>query len=105
MKDNELKSTTEFEYCNHHHELNDRYKLVNFGDGEFVANIECIPLLKALNEVGLRTRTHHYDNNEHGFVSILLDNATVEVRKVFERDASRTKFNDKYELLICWDKK
>ncbi len=99
------KSTDKYKYCNHHHELDENYEVVDFGDGEFVANKEAIPLLKALNEAGLKTRTHHFTNNDNGgFVSILLDNVRVEIKKVNEIDADRTKYNGKYELLIMWDK-
>jgi len=96
--------TDKYKHCNHHHEITDKHELVDFGDGEFVANKEAIPLLKALNEAGLRTRTHHLDEGEHAFMSILLDNATIEVKKINERDSTRTKYNDKYELLIQWNK-
>ncbi|KAA2242822.1 hypothetical protein F0L74_09850 [Chitinophaga agrisoli] len=96
--------TDKYRYCNHHHELTDEYELVDFGDGEFVANKAAIPLLKALNEAGLKTRTHHYDGqNRHGFVSILLGNVRAEVRVVNELDADRTKYNGQYELLIGWE--
>ena len=90
-----------YKYCNHHHELTDQHEVINLGTGEFIANKPLIPLLKALNEIGLLTRTHHYSGN-NGFVSILLDNASVEIRKVDERDSTRAKFNGKYELLINW---
>lgn len=94
---------TGFEYCNHHHPLDDAHEVVDFGDGEFVANKEAIPLLKALNEAGLRTRTHHYTGGSHSFISILLDdNVDVEIRMVNEKDADRTKYNGKKELLISW---
>lgn len=98
-------TTDKYRYCNHHHELDGTHALVDFGDGEFVANKEAIPLLKALNEIGLRTRTHHYDGGKHGFVSILLDeHVSLEIRTVNEKDADRTKYNGKKELLICWGK-
>lgn len=96
--------TEKYKYCNHHHEIGDNHELVDFGDGQFVANKEAIPLLKALNEIGLKTRTHHIDSEENAFVSILLDNARVEIKEVNERDADRTKYNGKYEVLISWKK-
>jgi hypothetical protein len=99
------KKSEKYKYCNHHHELTDKHKVVNFGDGKFVANVEAIPLLKALNEIGLKTRTHHISSDsESSFVSILLDNAQVEVREVFERDAGRDRYNGKQEMLIWWKK-
>ena len=45
--------TNKYRYCNHHHTLNEKYKIVNFGNGEFVANKEAIPLLRALNEINI----------------------------------------------------
>jgi hypothetical protein len=98
------KLTDQYKYCNHHHELTDDYEIVDFGDGEFVANKQAVPLLKALNEVGLRTRTHHIDDTAHAFVGVLLDNVSIEVVDVFERDADRTKYNGKKELRISWNK-
>jgi hypothetical protein len=96
------RATEKYKYCNHHHEIGDNHEIVNFGDGDFVANKAAIPLLKALNEAGLKTRTHHYEGRD-GFVSILLeDNVMVEIKTVYERDADRTKYNGKKELLIMW---
>lgn len=95
--------TDKYKYCNHHHELTDQHEIVDFGTGEFVANKVAIPLLKALNEVGLKTRTHHMDERG-GFVAILLDNVRIEIKPVFEKDADRTEFNGKYELLILWER-
>lgn len=96
--------TDKYAYCNHHHELTDLHQVVDFGDGEFVANVEAIPLLKALNEAGLKTRTHHFDG-ENGFVGILMDNASIEVRRVDESHADRTSYNGKTELIISWGNK
>lgn len=97
------KSTTKYKHCNHHHELTDNHKIVDFGDGEFVANIEAIPLLRALNELNLKTRTHHIGKGKQAFVSILLDNVRIEIKDVNEVDATREKYNGKKELLIIWD--
>lgn len=97
-----LTPSDKWKHCNHHHELTKDHKIVDFGDGEFVANKAAIPLLRALNEVGIRTRTHHYEGGEHGFVSILLDNVQLEVKTVHEKDADRDKYNGKTELLIMW---
>lgn len=99
---NKVSPTEEFAYCNHHHELTEDYEVVDFGDGKFVANKSAIPLLKALNEAGLRTRTHHMDN-EGGFIGILMDNVTIEVRPVAE-SSDRTRYNGKMEILILWKK-
>jgi hypothetical protein len=98
------KASEKYKYCNHHHELDDEHEIIDFGDGKFVANKEAIPLLKALNEIGLKTRSHHIDNKEYAFVCILLDNVKIEVKDVFEGDAKRTKYNGKKELLISWEK-
>lgn len=90
--------------CNHHHPLTEEHAWVDFGEGPFVANKAAIPLLQALNAAGLKTRTHHWEGSGHGFVSILCDNVTLEIRKVQEIHADRTSYNGKTELLICWDK-
>ena len=96
--------TDKYRYCNHYHEIGDRHEMVDFGDGEFVANKEAIPLLKALNELGLKTRSHHIDDKEHAWVAILLDEVDIEVRTVYENHSDRTKYNGKKELLITWKK-
>ena len=98
------KPTDKYRYCNHHHEISERHELVDFGCGEFVANKEAVHLLKALNEIGLKTRSHHIDNKEHAWICILLDNVEIEVKEVFERDADRTIYNGKNELFIKWRK-
>jgi hypothetical protein len=96
--------TDRYLHFNHGHELTDDHELVDFGDGEFIANKLAIPLLKSLNELGLRTRTHHVDENG-GFVSILLDkDIRVEIKQVHEVSATRTKYNGRYEVLIMWNK-
>lgn len=46
--------TNKYKFCNHYHELTKEHEIVNFGDGEFVANKKATPLLKALNELGLK---------------------------------------------------
>lgn len=95
--------TDKYKYCNHHHELDEDYELVNFGGGEFVANKAAIPLLKALNEAGLQTRSHHMEQLGEGWISILMDNVRFEVRKVYESSPARTQYNGKFELLIFWN--
>ncbi|WP_276483576.1 hypothetical protein [Paraflavitalea pollutisoli] len=95
-------ASDEYKYCNHHHELTPEHEVVDFGDGQFVANKMAIPLLKALNEAGLRTRSHHIDTPGQGWFTILLDNVEFDFRRVWEIDANRKKYNGKQELLISW---
>jgi hypothetical protein len=97
-----MKETDKYKFCNHHHELDDEHKIVDFGTGKFVANTKAVPLLKALNELGLETRTHHIGNEQYAFISIILDNVDIEIKTVYENDAERTKYNGKKELLINW---
>lgn len=97
--------TDKYKYCNHHHELDNDHELVDFGHGEFVANKVAVPLLKALNEAGLQTRSHHIEKSGEGWLTILLDNVRFEVRKVNEIHADRTKYNGEFEILIYWEKK
>lgn len=95
--------TDKYRHCNHHHELDENHEIVNFGDGDFVANKAAIPLLKALNEIGLRTRSHHIEKPGEGWVTILLDGVRIEVREVTEIHAERYRYDGKIELLIFWD--
>lgn len=89
---------------NHHHVLTNKQKIVDFGTGKFVADLERISLLKALNECGLHTRTHCYGHETgYSFISIILDkNINIEIKEVLEKDSTRKKFNGKKELLISW---
>lgn len=97
------KPTDKYKYCNHHHELTDQHEIVDFGDGDFVANKKAIPLLKSLNELGIRTRSHHItDDLQYGWFTILLDNVYIEIVDVYEADADRTKYNGKKELIITF---
>lgn len=98
----ERLSTEKYKHFNHYHELTNKHRVVDFGDGEFIANTDAIPLLKALSEIGLKTRTHHIDkDSEGGFFSILVEpNVSFQIRQVNERD--RTKYDGMTELLISW---
>lgn len=100
-KEKALTPTNKYRHCNHHHELTNKHEEVFIGGEKFIANKEAIPLLMALSEIGLKTRTHHVDENG-GFISILMDNVSIEVKTVFEADADRTKYNGKQELIISW---
>lgn len=95
-----LKNTEKYKDFNHYHEMTDKHEMVDFGDGQFIANINAIPLLKALNDLGLRTRTHHVDNNG-GFFSILVD-THVEFSFQQVKESHRRRYDGKSELLIQW---
>lgn len=100
-----LKPTKKYRYFNHHHELTDDHEFVDFGDGEFIANKKAIPILKALAEIGLRTRTHHIDK-KGGFFSVIIDpKVSVTVRQVNELDSTRTKYNGLTEVLFYFSSK
>lgn len=102
ISNDRLKPTDKYRHFNHHHELTDEHEIVDFGDGEFVANKMAIPLLKALADLGLRTRTHHIDENG-GFFSIIIDpKMGVSIRQVLERDSTRTKYDGLTEVLISF---
>ena len=97
----EPKLTDEYKFCNHYHELTNEHKIVNFGDGDFVANKKAIPLLKALNNLGIKTRSHHISRDDNfGWFTILLDNVDLEIVNVNE--CHRTKYNGKKELRITF---
>lgn len=89
-------------YCNHHHKPTEDHEIVTIGGETFVANKSAIPLLKALNELGLHTRSHHIDPDGKGWITILLDGINYDERLVNETDATRTKYNGKRELFIGW---
>ena|SRR5690625_436781 len=96
------KATDKYKHFNHHHELTDDHEFVDFGDGEFIANKTAIPLLKALADLGLRTRTHHIDE-KGGFFSIIVDpRVEISVRQVNELSSTRTKYNGLTEILITF---
>lgn len=97
--------TDKYKYCNHHHELTDKHTMVNIEGESIVANVDAASLLNALNELGLRTRTHHIVKGEPcAFVSIILDEGVqIEVKTIDERDSTRTKYNGLKELLISWN--
>ena len=98
---NKFKSCP-FKGFNHYHELTDTQELVNFGTGEFVADKERIPLLKAMNECGLITRTHCYGHETgYSFVSVLVDE-DIEIREVKEGHSNRKFPEGTKELLIIW---
>jgi hypothetical protein len=99
-----LKPTDQYKYCNHHHVPTKDHVMVDFGDGSFIANRDAVALLQALNEIGLKTRTHHVGSpGEYCFVSILMDrNVQMEIKQVFENDADRTRYNGKTELILSW---
>ena|SRR5690625_3183623 len=100
MNNNRPVSTDKYAHFNHHHELTDEHEIVDFGNGEFIANKMAIPLLKALADLGLRTRTHHIDVNG-GFFSIIIDpKMEVSIRQVFERDSTRTEYDGLTEVLF-----
>lgn len=97
-------STDKYAYCNHHHELDDDHELVDFGDGEFVANKAAKPLLKALNDLGLRTRSHHIENGDGWFTILLNDNVAFKVQEINEVHSTRDKYNGQKEILIAFGK-
>lgn len=96
-------ATDKYVHMNHFHEIDDDHQVVDFGDGAFIANNDAVLLLRALAEVGLRTRTHHLVRGEpHAFLSILLEGVTLEVRQVNEGRSRRSQYNGMTELLIQW---
>lgn len=101
MEDTQI-CTEKYKHFNHYHELTDQHQIVDFGDGEFIANVAAIPLLKALNELGLKTRTHHVDD-DGGFFSILIDKVKDMIFSLNHiNEAHRRKYDGETELLIQW---
>lgn len=71
-----------YAWCNHYHELTDSHSIVEIGGSKFVANKKAVPLLKALNNVELKTTSHHIDKPEdNSFIQVSMENIhTVEIR-------------------------
>ncbi len=68
---------------------------ISIGYETFEADVEMIPLLKALNHLGLRTRSHCYGHTTKvPHVAILFDN--------IEDVQIRTLANGKKDLVITW---
>lgn len=90
------EESEKYAWCNHHHELTDRHEIVSIGGNEFVANKRAIPLLQALNNVGLKTRSHHIDDpKDNSFVCLLMDNIhSVEIQTL--KDGTK-------QLVIQWE--
>lgn len=98
-------ATDKYKHCNHHHELTDKHTLIIIDGQEVVVNNDAMLLIQELNRLGLKTRTHHIaEDCGHPFISILLDNVDISVREVNEKDADRTVYNGKKELLIQWER-
>ncbi len=105
MTEKPLTATDKYKHCNHHHELTDKHTLVIIDGEEVVVNNDAMLLIQELNRLGLKTRTHHIDEDcNHPFLSILLDNVDISVREVNEKDADRKTYNGKKELLIQWER-
>ena len=100
----ERKTSNKFKKYNHYHEPKDFQEIVDLGSGKFIADKQMLPLLKALNECGLVTRTHCYGHfTGHSFVSILLDFHTQITFKEVSEFYSDRKFPKKQtEILISW---
>ena len=94
--------------CNHHHPMNGGQEIVDFGTGPFVADKPLLPLLKAMNDLGLVTRTHDYTRHPNGtataFVGVILDKRVrLEIKHVTEPDADREIFRGQQEVLMSWE--
>lgn len=95
--------TDKYKHFNHHHEINDDEEFIEINGEKFIADKPMIPLLFALNTMGLKTRTHSYDAEDgSAWIGIIMDTASIEVRKVFERDSTRFEYDGKQELIISW---
>ena len=104
---NQRVTTKEYKRFNHYHKITKEQQFVNFGTGTFIADKKRIPLLKALNECGLITRTHCFGHEiGYSFVSILLDeNMTVEFKIINDGYDDKRFPKGTPELLISWKRK
>lgn len=100
---NEIAS--DYTHVNHHHPLTEDHTVINLDGEDIVANTPAVELLLALNNSGLKTRSHHVEK-DYGWVTILMDNiVSLDIRDIYEKDTPRTKYNGKRELLISWTNK
>jgi hypothetical protein len=90
---------------NHHHELQEDQKIIIIDGKQFIADIPLIPLIKELNKVGIKTRTHCCGHgNDGAFIGIILDeNTHLNISPVYEKDTNRTDFDGKRQLIISWN--
>jgi hypothetical protein len=104
---NNKKCTDKYKKFNHYHEIMKDQSFVNFGSGKFIADNKRIPLLKALNECGLITRTHCYGGETgYSFISILMnDSMEISIKTVTENHSDRTFPKGTKEILISWKRK
>lgn len=98
------KPADKYKYCNHHHEMKEDQELVDFGTGEFVADKKMIPLLKALNDLGLITRTHNYHEGGCFFSILFRNDLRLEIRPVGEISSDRDFGDGEMEVLFLWNK-
>ena len=76
------KETDKYKHFNHHHEMTEEQELVDFGTGQFVADKKMIPLLEAMNDIGLVTLSHcQGHNSSYAFVKIKMKDVTLNVCK------------------------
>jgi hypothetical protein len=97
------KATDKYKHMNHHHELTGEQEIIDLGTGKFVADKPMIPLLKALNDIGIRTRSHNYDSEtgQH-FVAICLDEGmNVNITSGHENHSTRDNMCDN-QVVIGW---
>ena len=104
MTDNSKPEPTDkYKHMNHYHELTERQEIVDLGTGPFVADKAMLPLLRALNEIGICTRSHNYDEKtgQH-FVAICLDKGTsVSITDGHENYSNRKDMCD-HQIVIGW---
>ncbi|MGD9157200.1 MAG: hypothetical protein PVG39_02215 [Desulfobacteraceae bacterium] len=89
-----LTESDKYKHCNHHHELTENQEIVVIGGDEFVADKEMIPLLRALNDAGIKTTSHccgHETNRP--FIRISTKNIEFIDLRQYEGSA-----------VICWRK-
>lgn len=103
----EPKPTDKHKHMNHYHELTDEQEIVDFGTGKFIADKKRMPLLKALNEAGLITRSHCYGHETgHSFVGILMsEDVSISIHDAKETHSGRTFPEGMKEITIHWKRK
>ncbi len=103
-KTKDPKPTYKFRHLNHYHQLTREQRLIKIGGRKLVADRKMVPLLKALNDAGFRTRSHCYGHETgRAFLSFLFDDSIqVSIHPVREYPRKGKYKPGTMELMLHW---
>jgi len=99
-----INQTKKYRRFNHHHEIRPDQAFIKIDGQQFIADKKMIPLLRALNAAGLKTRSHCAGHKDiYSFLCLILDPETsIEIRPVSEIKSTRRFPAGTQELCIQW---